>query len=206
MKKFYTYVNAQFTGHPLEKAMSATCENSGFHLEPTTWCHTSMCLKEFEDIQDELKFNDTAATIARLALLFHDTGKPAARTQKENAERGIYHSYPGHEQMSARELENYAVDNWQLLQTELGLTDWYQIYCAMYLIEIHLPYDMKNAEKRSKMAMAVHDIETKLDAKGLFAAILRSDARGRISTDKKLKLANSYAWIYEFYALKEFSK
>lgn len=200
--KFYKFFTHDFVNTLYWKDMLNVAEDSPWHRENSVAAHTNMVLGDFETIQSERQFNDKAATVARFALLFHDVGKPMARTRKESVERGVYHSYPAHEQMSAREFEDYFMTNKNMLFEEFDL-DVNDAYAIQWMIEYHLPYDTKKPAKRSVMASSVNEIENHLHAKGLFAAILRSDARGRISDDKLVKLEKVEAWIGEFYNLEE---
>lgn len=200
--KFYKFKADIFDVTEYAEKLRRTVEASPWHREENVFRHTDMVLAEFEKIQDERQFDEGAALIARMALLFHDVGKPAARTQKESVERGIYHSYPGHEQMSARELEDFCFTNFKLLRDTFGFSV-YDGYAAGWMIEYHLPYDTKKPAKRAIMASSVSAIENHYHARGLFASILRSDARGRISDDKEVKLQKVEEWIREFYVLAE---
>jgi hypothetical protein len=86
---------------PIGLAMLNTVENSPYHREENTWVHTEMCIahynKQFAPFRSK-KQN----TIATLALLFHDVGKPAAEETLDKKDgTGQYRRYAGHEAVSA---------------------------------------------------------------------------------------------------------
>lgn len=65
---------------------SPTKPNS-YHLESDIWCHTQMCCLMAEHFK--------ASLIVKIAILLHDTGKPMARTVKEEEQRVRFFNHEG---------------------------------------------------------------------------------------------------------------
>ena len=96
----FTYI-ANFNTTPAWAQMMATVEASPWHREANVAVHTEMVLKEYVTNFAPHR-SDDQNKIALLALLFHDTGKPAAEETLEKKDgSGTYRRYAGHEQDSA---------------------------------------------------------------------------------------------------------
>ncbi len=173
--------------------MSTVCEDSPWHREKTVAIHTNMVVGEY-------LAQVTTATWSKYDLYgafvcaFHDVGKPAAREEAYKPERGVYYRYGGHELISARLWEDWAVRNWEFLVSEFDM-DSQAIYRIGWLIENHLPWDTKKAAKRKSLALGVIDCASKAS---IFNNILRADTYGRISDDASEKRAKVEAWCDEF--------
>jgi predicted kinase len=170
-------------------------EDSPYHREANVLEHTRMCLQWYEDNVARSR-TPTQRILTKLALLFHDVGKPMARTEKRSEERGVYFSYPGHELFSANLFEDYALTQWQLFEKEVELVhnELDQVRC---LIEHHLPYDKTGKDKL--IALKTHMI--RLGGEELiqmYYDVLRSDAHGRISDDPDGTYARVEEWITKF--------
>jgi predicted kinase len=124
------------------------------------------------------------------ACVFHDVGKPSARLEKFSETRGQYFSYPGHEQVSARLFENYAVTN---LRGDLSADDMYKVGL---MVEHHLPWDTEKSEKRRRLALTAQHVGA-----NVFVRVLLSDAYGRTSDDAAEKRDKSNKWCDDFLML-----
>ena len=172
--------------------MEATVENSPWHREANVAVHTTMIIDHYLKTFAELR-TQKERTLTVLAILFHDTGKPAAETEKHSEERGTYRVYAGHEKLSARTWVDFAMSHraW-LAPLDVTLED---ISNVAFAIEHHLPYGLKDPRKREAMKAALCQ---RFGSPAVFFDLLRSDAAGRISDGHAEKLANVEAWIHAF--------
>jgi predicted kinase len=172
--------------------MVATVENSPWHREESVAVHTAMCLQQYEANFGWLR-PVRQNTLATIALLFHDVGKPEAEeVVTTNAERGVYRRYAGHEQVSAVAFtEQWLKD--KNLQVLLTVDDARKV---RWLIEHHLPYGLKDPNKLAALRAAT--IATLGDDEEVFYDVLWSDAAGRISDDHADKLQKVQNWISDF--------
>jgi len=186
---------------PLHIEMSQFSENSPWHRERTIAVHTNMVVAEYltragkETGENQWSVADLYGAFA---CAFHDVGKPAARTEAYKPERGTYYRYGGHELISARLWEDWAVRNYEFLVNEFDL-DEHAIYCTGWLIENHLPWDVKKADKRRQLALGVK--KTCRGDPTVFINVVNADTWGRISddgTEKKQKVSD---WCADFMTL-----
>jgi len=191
------YFNEFVDRDPLYIEMSKISENSPWHRESTVAVHTNMVVGEFlaqsvtEGCENEWSEEEL---LGAFAAAFHDVGKPAARTEAYNAERGTYYRFGGHELISARLWEDWAVRNWEFLVREFNFSvDW--IYCVGWLIENHLPWAIKKPEKRKYLALGVSRTVVFAD---YFINLLKADTWGRISDDQDEKRQKVNDWCSEF--------
>lgn len=177
----------------LMQSLSNVREDSKWHRESSVKEHTRMCVSWFmNNIASKRSERDQIMVV--LALLFHDTGKPLARTEKFSEERGVYYSYPGHEGISAKIFEDYYLNHINEYPfTYLNVDD---VLFLKNLIEFHLPYDFKG-DKLS--ALKTHLMHYPLNNISLFFDVLRSDAHGRISDDPEGTYTRVEEWIDTFY-------
>lgn len=187
---------AEFKYSPIWARMCATVEDSPWHREANVATHTEMVMRQYRDNFSALR-SDAQNLIALTALLFHDTGKPAAEEVKEKKDgTGIYRSYAGHEQDSAVTFMEEYVRNKALRR----LLSPQAARVVRWIIEHHLPYGLKDAGKRAALRTAM--IKTLGDSEETFYDCLRSDCWGRISDDHPTKKQNVEDWIAEFKAVK----
>jgi predicted kinase len=180
--------------------MERTVENSPWHREANVLVHTEMVVDEYVNAadlyhSDECRIDpvwDRMTYLGAIAAAFHDVGKPAARTAKFSEARGNYFSYPGHELMSARLFEDYATKRFPMF----GAQD---IYIICWMLEHHMPWEVKDKTKRENMAKTVK----MYDLLDVFTRLLLSDQYGRTSDDAETKRADVRAWIAEFRELAE---
>jgi predicted kinase len=184
---------AEFKHSATWARMMATVENSPWHREANVGVHTEMSMHQYKSRFSAFR-TDIQNMIALMALLYHDTGKPAAEEVKEKKDGSgdVYRSYAGHEQDSAVEFMEHYVRSPQLRK----LLTLQQARVVRWIIEHHLPYGLKDVTKRRALRTAM--VNTMGEAEETFYDCLRSDAAGRISDDHEQKLANVEAWITEF--------
>lgn len=92
--KFFHIIKTE----PIFNDLRDCCENSPYHREESVFVHTMMVCEEFDRRYSDL---DDDYFIGLFACLFHDLGKPSCRIRKENAARGVYHSFDEHDLVSA---------------------------------------------------------------------------------------------------------
>src|SRR5271157_3546387 len=117
--QFITWYNNEFKTDPLYKKMEETVEGSSWHRERNVAIHTDMVVSEY--ISWAEKNWTTETLIGAVACAFHDTGKPSARVERFKPERGIYNSFGGHEIISARIWEDFAIRNFETFCRSFGL-------------------------------------------------------------------------------------
>lgn len=185
----------EFCQTPMFAKMSDTVEGSPWHREGNVGIHTNMVVTEYIGLASQTWTN--FELLGALACAFHDVGKPAASEKngiKFKPERGNYLSFGGHEQISARMWEDYAVKNWTRL-TELFKLHSFDIYTVGWMIEHHLPWGVKKTDKVNNMALTAM-FATEPD---VFTNVLLADTLGRISDDAPEKRAKVAAWIENFH-------
>ncbi len=189
--QFFVWFHTKFAFDPMMAAMLVTVENSPWHREANVAVHTGMVVAEY------LKISPTDWTIDDLcggfACAFHDVGKPAARTEKQSEARGVYYSYPGHEQISARLWEDWAVTNWNTL-SDMGL-QYHDIYRVGWMIEHHLPYKTEKLIKRELLSKTV---SVMVGTGTVFGNVLLADQYGRVSDELETNRAKVTDWVVEF--------
>jgi predicted kinase len=178
--------------------MQNTVENSPWHREANVAVHTDMTIEKYL-----AKFyhnrTERQRVLTLMALLFHDFGKPEAEeTLEKKDEPGVfYRRYAGHEPISGNEFLSFMCDNHELRQLffDQGFT-WKDIRIIKVMIEHHLPYGLKNEQKRQKLKQM---IEATLEGdETCFYDMLRADCHGRISDDHDAKKQAVEEWIENF--------
>lgn len=177
---------------PTFKEMEATVEASPWHREANVLVHTEMVVDEYIRMADEdageWSYNDY---LGALACVFHDTGKPAAKIQKYREDRGNYFAFHGHEMISSRLFETWAMENLNKIDDDVTASD---IFTVCWMIEHHMPWELNDAAKRRNLAL------TARDAIGvdIYMRALLADQYGRIADDKDAKNARALAWVADF--------
>lgn len=188
---------AEFKASKLWQAMEATVEDSPWHREANVAVHTQMILDHYFANFAELRTPRQQA-LTLLSILFHDTGKPGAKKDKHTEERGNYKSFGGHEHISARLWEDYAVENWnkwkQLKATfELKDTD---IYLIAFVIENHLPHRLDNERDLQNLTNALHSAPFEYgELSTVYFDQIISDQAGRISDNQEKNMAEVQDFI-----------
>lgn len=192
-KSVYLKFWDEMQSHVLFREMEDTVEASSWHREANVLVHTKMVHTEYLKIWTD-PF-DKKMYLGALASMFHDVGKPEAEEVRESEERGVYRRYAGHEQVSAVEflacMTSAPGMEARLDELHLDLED---VYITAWMIEHHLPYQMKDVAKRQ----GYYDTIAHFGCVDAFFSLLRADCRGRISDDHPTKLQAVEDWIAEF--------
>lgn len=183
---------AKFKKTNLWLAMVQTSERSPWHREANVGVHTDMLISWYM-YNLAIHRSDTQRILTLVACLFHDVGKPPSQIIKHSEERGEYRAYHGHEQISARIWIDYALTHQEDMEM-LRLSPEDIANIAM-MLENHVPFDLKNADKRRALKtaffsrMGEHGHRAWLD-------LLLSDQHGRISDGQAEKLAAVDQWFH----------
>lgn len=192
----------EFTKDPLYLEMVNTVEGSPWHREQNVGVHTNMVVMEYVrgvDTKNEQQnlYVDACKNhqwlLGFFACVFHDVGKPSAEQEKFKESRGVYHSYNGHEQLSARMWEDWAVKNMNLLHTRFGFAR-RDIYRVSVLIEYHKPWDIKKRHKLERIFVTL----LKEDILDAFVRLVTADTWGRISDDYVENRVRVIEWLDNF--------
>lgn len=196
-QNFVAWFFSDLLSDPLYQAMMVTSEASSWHREATVAAHTNMVMAEYiERVGARRQINDWKKTDLNgaFAAAFHDVGKPSARTEAFSEERGTYYRYGGHELISARLWEDWAVRNWPMLNADFGLTT-----CDMcnitWMIENHRPWGIKRTDKRDQL---VNSAAFLMDRGMAFMDMLLADNIGRISDNYTVNINTSIDWVEQF--------
>lgn len=184
--EFNTWYFNEFTQSKLFRAMLCVTEGSPHHREGSVGIHTNMVVGQYLTMPFDI--------IGAFACAFHDVGKPRAMEAAHSEERGTYYRFRGHELISARLWENWAVQNWHILK-ERFLFNPKDIYRVSWLIENHLPWGIKKAAKRKAIAQTVGHIYGNAQT---FTNVLMADTWGRISDDFIEKRETVLSWCVDF--------
>lgn len=183
------------------ETMVKTVEASPWHREANVAVHTTMTLEQYQ-LQFYEHRTERQRILTMMALLFHDFGKPEAEeTLEKKEEPGVfYRRYAGHEPISGNVFLSFMCDNDKLRQMffDQGFS-WKDIRTIKVMIEHHLPYGLKNTQKRQRLKQMI-DVTLGQDVT-CFYDMLRSDCHGRISDDHETKKQNVEEWITEFQAV-----
>lgn len=173
--------------------MRAIREDSEWHREANVCEHTHMCIDWYRNNLVSVR-DKKHAELVTLALLFHDVGKPMAKTEKHSESRGTYYSYPAHEKYSARIFENYYLENLDSFENKLSVQDMIKVKT---LIEYHLPYEKTKPDKMLALKNHLHTVGGD-QLIYMFYDTLRADAHGRISDDPIGTYVRCDEWIDKF--------
>jgi predicted kinase len=189
--RFITWYFNEFHADELFHDMLHTTEASPYHREVNVGVHTDMVVTQYMSRWEDLIYIPKAM-LGAFACAFHDVGKPEARRRKYSTKRSHYNSFAGHEKLSARLWEDWAMRNWSLLTTQFGFTE-RDLYSVAWLIEYHMPWEIKNKDMLKHMRTTAGQIDM-----DVYAAVLRSDTWGRISDDHPEKKQKVSDWIDTF--------
>lgn len=189
---------ADFRKSKLWIDMVNTREDSPWHREANVSVHTEMLIDWYKNNLMSSR-NETQQMLSLVACLFHDVGKPAAQVVKENAERGVYRSYGGHELISARLWVDYAMTHESVVRNDLRLK-LLDVSNVALMLEHHVPFGMKDKTKRKNLK---NTFMNRMDSSGHQAWLdfMMCDQHGRISDGQAEKLAAVDAWMEEWKAL-----
>lgn len=175
--------------------MEKTVEGSKWHKEPNVSCHTQMLIDWYYNNLFDLR-TEHQRMLTLVASTFHDVGKPRAMIMKFSEERGHYKAFHGHEQISARLWIDYAYSNPEIVKDLLNLGI-YDVHNIAQMIEFHLPFELKNKEKRKALKTSFLNRCGVANHQAWLDFIL-SDQNGRIAEDQVTKLAKVDVWIKEW--------
>lgn len=172
---------------PLYRAMARTVENSPWHREDSVGIHTDMVVAQYLALDGVENFDVRGA----FACAFHDVGKPPAEQIKFREDRGEYKAFHGHEQVSARMWENWAVENWGLLRDVFGFVP-RDIYTIGWMIEHHVPWGTKKDGKLDAFGATAHHT---IGNAPTWAHVLLADQTGRISDPDHQRGEQALEWL-----------
>ncbi|MEM4260492.1 MAG: ATP-binding protein [Candidatus Woesearchaeota archaeon] len=180
--------------------MAACQENSPWHREDNVAEHTMMVYRFYRDNLMSSR-SERQQVLTFLAIMFHDTGKPAAKIEKYREDRGNYFIFAGHEQISARLWEDYAVSNWNFIEQIFPCLVFHDIFKIGFIIENHLPFIKANQKMLIKMRTAIN-YTLGSDEEISYFDCLESDQHGRISDNQEEKLKHFHEWRIAFEKIK----
>jgi len=184
--EFITWYFNEFSLDDLFTTMCNITEGSPHHREGNVGIHTNMVVGQYLTMPFDV--------IGAFACAFHDVGKPRAMETAYSEARGTYYRFGGHELISARLWENWAVQYWHILKERFGFVP-YDIYRVSWLIENHLPWGIKKPAKRKTIALSVNAL---YDDTSTFTNVLMADTWGRISDDYIEKRETVIQWCTDF--------
>ncbi len=209
--RFIEFYHNELHSHPIFQEMNNLAEESPWHRENSIGIHTDMVVAEYlTRCPADWTIVDM---VGAMACAFHDFGKPSAMEIVYREDRGNYKRFGGHEKVSARIFEDWAVQNMATMEY-LGL-ETKHIHMIAWLCEYHLPWAIKKTDKRRNLALTALYIERECgpdlhytEFKGmhsvqLLSRVLLSDTYGRISDDPETKRENAHNWCSEFEYFKE---
>jgi hypothetical protein len=174
--------------------MVNTRENSPWHREENTSVHTQMLLKWYDDNLFNYR-TDEQRMLTMVGCLMHDIGKPMAQVVKESPEKGVYRSYAGHEQLSARMWVDFAMRNpdaMNALRFDMG-----DIANISFMLEYHVPWSLKDKTKRVNLKKAFVN-RLGEEGHGAWLDMLLCDQHGRIADEQAKHLGEVDAWLIEW--------
>lgn len=196
-KEYFDRLYAHVQQSGIAAVMAKTVEDSPWHREANTWVHTEMVVQQARERANPDGDYSRSELFTLIAALFHDFGKPAAEeTLEKEGQPGVtYRRYSGHEVISANAMIQYFLVNTELLDGFYALGfDNNDLRGIRFMVEYHLPYSIKDKQKRSTIMqnLRYYNVEQ------AFYNLLVSDCAGRISDDHPTKLKAVDDWIKEF--------
>lgn len=197
--EFLLWYFNEFQESEAYRDMVLMVENSPWHRERNVGVHTDMvvsqylaraCSETWMNAPFNQVANDRQFLLGAFAAAFHDVAKPGVVQYKESEERGNYKAFNGHEKVSARMWENWALTNWAMLVGRFGFNAW-DMYKVGWMIEHHLPWALKDQRKVDNLSVTA----LRCGIEDAFSTLLMSDTTGRISDDADEKYEKSLAWL-----------
>lgn len=171
-------------------------EDSPWHRESNVAEHTRMLLSWYDNNYASAR-TDYQQFLSRVSCLFHDVGKPASRIEKFSEARGKYFAYHGHELVSANAFIDFASkmkDSWMAALQIADANEYARLVAGIaFMIEHHLPWDLKRPEKRFNLKQTIV-YRVGEDGHQAWIDFLFCDQHGRISDDQEAKLQRVYDW------------
>jgi hypothetical protein len=184
---------SEFRQTDMWRAMLLEREDSPWHREQNVAVHTDMLLSWYRNNLFNSR-SDKQRMLTLVGCLFHDVGKPVAKVEKFSEERSNYRAYHGHEKISARMWVNYMSD--QRARNTLRFDD-YDISFVALMLEHHVPFGLKNSQKRIALKKAFYLRMGDMGHRS-WLDLLLSDQHGRISDDQNEKLAAVDVWMNDW--------
>jgi hypothetical protein len=183
---------------PPFRRMATTVEDSPWHREANVLVHTDMVMDKYVKLMDgRLSPSDLGDEkwtrlmyLGGIAAAFHDVGKPAAETKQYSETRGEYRRYGGHELLSARMFEDYAVQRFPMFSAQ-------EIVMVSWMIEHHLFWNA-DTKKQENLARTLNTFGPM--GVDVYTCLLLADQYGRISDDPD-KNAKADAYVEGFVQL-----
>lgn len=110
---------------PVFEDMRHTVEGNHYHREANVLVHTMMVCNWYVGHVDH---TEDWYLLGLFTCLLHDVGKPICRVRKENALRGVYHSYDYHDVVGAKMATDILV--------RAGVSE-FDIYRIAWMIDHH---------------------------------------------------------------------
>jgi predicted kinase len=188
--EFISWYFNEFRLDDLYLAMDMTSEESPWHRERTVGVHTDMVVTQYLAHTEYHHVWERNALCGAFAAAFHDVGKPPSMEVVYREDRGHYKRFSGHEPVSARLWEDWAVRNWEMLSTRFELTP-EDMFRVGFIIERHLPWGLKDTNKRKNLILTLlnYGIEN------AFMNHLMADTLGRISDNADEKIDAAEDWL-----------
>lgn len=192
--KFIYWYNNEFKFTQLYQDMAETVEDSPWHREENVGVHTDMVVSQYLMLAGH-SAQEHFWKLGAFGCAFHDVGKPASEVVKFKEERGHYRAYHGHEMLSARMWESWAVENFDMLQERFKFTP-EDIYTVTWMIEHHVPWAIKKTAKLQPIAATMaNTFEVFFNA---WYEMLKADQFGRMSDSSNQRLAEVNQWMCDF--------
>ena len=196
--RFIHFYHNVFTQTELYAAMRNTVEDSPWHRELNVAIHTDMVVSGYLGAKTIDAGTAKDWLCGAFAVAFHDVGKPPAEETKYSKERGEYRRYTGHEILSARLWEDYAVKNFYELKEQFPEFDETMILNTAWIIEHHLPFAIKKPAKLNVLSTMTSMMFSERRSDDIFFRCLMADCKGRLSDDHETKIENTTNWINDF--------
>lgn len=197
-ERFIEWYFNEFKFSEYYQEMSKMSEDTLHHSEHDIGTHTDMVVANYIGMAPFTWLEHDY--IGALACAFHDVGKPKSLIVKNNEERGDYKAFHGHELLSARMFDDWAMNNIDSLY-RIGITK-IDIFITSWLIEHHLPWSITKSNKLLNMVSTLHQ---HFGDSMVFINMLKSDASGRIRKYSEIEAKKhdqkQQAWISNFNAL-----
>lgn len=178
-EKFFKIIAVE----PVFNVMKTVKEDSPYHREASVFEHTLMVCSEFSHHFSDL---DDDYFVGLFACLFHDIGKPACRVRKENVTRGVYHSFDGHDLVSA-DMANEIMVRHDFNEFDIARITW--------MIRHHQTFwCLKDNDKKVAIADVFRNAGVGIDFE-CFKAFMIADDFGRICDERT---QDSHAHFDEF--------
>lgn len=187
-QSFIEWYFEEFQKTSMYTSMAMTIEDSPWHRERSVATHTDMVVAQYISRSNIGWFHEDLR--GAMACVFHDVGKPAAEETRFKPERGEYRAYTGHEIVSARMWEEFAMLHWAELEERFEMVD-NDVYAITWMIEHHLPYGVKKADKVEQILRTANYV----GGTNTFGNVLIADGFGRISDDAEVKRANVMEYV-----------